>query len=378
MAKKTPDEISPVYLFRGKDDYSKQKEMDAFIAGLTDDNFRDFDFEELSGETATSHKVLTGVSIHPWGSKKKIVLIKYAHKMSREEQRLLGNNLSQIPNSGCLILYTPAPELKDGKPMASYEIAPDLLSAIKKIGTVKSFEPFTKKRDIADKVIPFAQTLFKDAGKSIDYNAISLFVSRVGTDFTLLATEACKVINYAGSETKITSAMINNVTSLTPDEKVFEFLENVCNRQASKAVSMVEDLFTDGNDPSVTTMKLIALLSGQIRQIWQARILIEKFPDLTLPLINGSRQSVKREDIDEETASCFPKNSILSKEAWMQTKFLKMAQSNSYTALSKWIIHLEYADASIKGYNYLNEEPVDIVKLLVYNMVRSNKAEERR
>ena len=374
MADKKED-IQRVYLFKGRDDYKKNREIEDLISSLIDEPLRDFDLEEHYGDNVSSDKLLTGVSIPAFSSLKKVVYVKFAHKINKEEQRLLAQNLEQIPSGGCLILSTPAPELKDGKPVSSFEVSDTLSKAIGKYGKIKNFDPITKKREIEEKVVPFVINIFSEEGKVIDKGVASLFVSRVGSNFTLLATEANKVMSYAGEEKRITASMVNDVTTLTPDEKIFQFLELVCNKNSAKAVSAIEDLYTDGNDPNVTSMRIISMLSSHIRLMWQARILFEnKIPE-ALALNQYAKTPVRKEHIPDNIIKYFGKNSLITKESWQQAKFMTLARSNDFKSLAKWFVALEEADSYLKGFDFTNEEPINIIKTLVYKMLlnRGNK-----
>ena len=362
--------MASVYLFKGSDDYTKNKELEKLVSDNLDADFSDFDMQEVFGDTVTCDKVLTGASISPFGSKKRVVLVRFAQKISKEEQRIISNNLHQVPDSGLLIFQTPAPEVKDGKIVSGYEVTPELQKSINKIGEVRDFSLITRKKDIAEKVVPFVIDLFEKAQKKISRETASIFVTRVGTDFVLLNTESQKVISYALNDEVITSDMVYNITSATPEEKIFEFLEYVCNKQASKAIFTVEDLYTDGNDPQVTSMKIISLLGGQVRQIWQGIILLQMKLAAVSQVLSGGQVSVKKDNIEEKYLKYFTGNSILTKAAWQQSKLLKLAKNNSFKTLAYWISCLEEADAKLKGYDSNPEDPIDIIKLLVYKMVR--------
>lgn len=363
-----------IYLLKGSDDYSKSKELEKLIRENTDEDFAVFDLEETFGENVTYDRVINGASIVPVGSRKRVFLVRFAHKIPKEDQKIIAQNIDRINKDGVLIFHTPAPLVKDGKVSPGSEVIPELEKAVKKSknGEVKDFSLVTKKKDIASKVIPFAAKLFTDRGKKITPSAVSLFVDRVGTNYVLLDTEAEKVLAYALDEPQITDDIIKKVTSPTSEEKIFDFLDYVANRQTAKAVKGAEDLFTEGNDPRAVSLKTVTLLRSQVTQIWQGIILIKLKPSETGKMLVSSfvANGIKKEDIDEKDQKYFPGNSLLSKAGWQQAKILRIAKKTTFLNLAKWIFYLEEADSALKNYEGSSEEPLDVMKMLAYKISR--------
>ncbi|MBQ9358828.1 MAG: DNA polymerase III subunit delta [Abditibacteriota bacterium] len=358
MAKK---EIYRVYLLRGRDDYSKDKALEELLKEITDPDFEVFDLDEVTGSSATASLILTGAGILPAGSPRRTVLVKFAHTLPAAEQKELARNLYMVPDTGCVILHVPAPDMKDGKPAAGSSVAAELSKAAAKYGKVLDFEPVTKKKDVEAKVVPFVREQFAAAGKKIEPGAVDLLISRTGTDFTLLSMEIQKLCAYAADKSAVTAEDVKESSSLTPEEKVFDFIDALLKKQASKAVSLTEDLFIEGNDPAATALRLLSLLAGQLRQLWQARIIVEKGP-------GGFGKTVTQEDMGEY-ARYFPANSILGKAPWLQNKFLGMAGKVSFSLLADWFRILSDADASLKGIDETYEEPEAVIKQMVFRLM---------
>ena len=361
-----------VYLMKDSDDYTKNKELEKLIKENLDPDFEVFDLEECFGENVTYDRVINGASIVPCGTKKRAFVVRFAHKIPREDQKIIANNLENVSKDSLLIFHTPAPLIKDGKVSPGSEVISELEKAVKKHGKILDFAIYTKKKDITAKVIPFATKLFADGGKRIGPSTVALFVERVGADFVLLNTEAQKVISYAMDCDVITDDMIKNVTSATVEEKVFDFLDLVTSKNGAGAVKGVDSLFTDGNDPRATALKVITLLRGQVTQIWQGLILIKiGHPNLNDLLYKSFvTEGIKKEDIDEKYHKYFFGASLLSKAPWQQAKILKVAKNSSFMAMAKWILYLEEADASLKNYDGDSGEPVDVIRMLTYKLVR--------
>ncbi|MBR4748077.1 MAG: DNA polymerase III subunit delta [Abditibacteriota bacterium] len=358
MAKK---EKSRIYLFQGRDDYSKTKAVEELLREVTDPDFELFDRDEMTGDSATASRIITGAGILPLGSPKRTVLVRYAHKMPAAEQAELARNLYMVPESGCIILWIPAPDMKDGKPAPGFELSAGLSKAIEKEKGIRKFEPVTRKKDIQEQVEPFVRERFREQGKEIGREALELLIRRVGTDYTLLASETDKLCAYALDQKTVTPDDVRQCTSETPEERVFEFLDALLGREGKKAVAMAEGLFIEGNEPQATALKLLSLLSGQLRLLWQARILTEQHPD-------GGRKPVSKEDLGD-LAEYFPPGSLVTRASWQQTKLLNMARKTTFAALRRWIGIVADTDLALKGAEDTDEEPEAIIKTMVLRMV---------
>ena len=356
-------EIFRVYLFRGRDDYSKDKALSALLEKLTDPDFEVFDLDEVTGSSSTASLILTGAGILPAGSPRRTVVVKFAHTLPAAEQKELARNLYMVPETGCVILHVPAPDMKDGKPAAGSSVSAELSKAVAKYGKVLDFEPVTRKKDVEARVVPFVRQQFADSSKQIEPAAADLLISRAGTDFTLLDSEIKKLCAYAADRPAVTEEDVRECSSVTPEEKVFDFIDALLKKQGSRAAALTEDLFIEGNDPSATALRLLSLLSGQMRQLWQARIIVEKGPRGA-----GYGKPVTAEDMGEY-ARYFPSGSILGKAPWLQNKLLGMAGKVSFPLLADWFCILADADASLKGIDDTFEEPEAVIKQMVFRLM---------
>ena len=359
-----------IYLLQGRDDYSKEKALEALLEKTTSPEFAVFDVDEYSGQSAEASTILTGAGILPAGSPRRVVLVKYANKMPPDQQRELAKNLYMVPESGCVILVVPAPEMKDGRPAASSSVVSELSAAVRKTGKVMDFEPVTKKRDIETQVVPFVKRLFAERDTVAEPAAVDLLISRVGTDYTLLAFETDKLCAYCRDTKKVTAKDVRECSSLTPEERVFEFMDALLGRQGALALRLAEELFTEGSDPAAAALRLMSLLAGQHRQLWQARIILEKGP-------RTGGKAVTEEDMGEY-AGLFAAPSLLKKQPWLQKRFTDMARRTGFPALAAWIRIAADTDAALKGAEGLSEEPQDIIKMMVFDMIREASDNDRR
>ncbi len=347
------------YLIAGDDDFRKQRELDDLLAKFVAPDFADFDLERLEGDTATADRIMAGLAIPPFSSARRVVLVKYANKMSSEEQGKLASKLTNVPESGCLILMSPAPEKVDGKPRKGSEVVGELSKAVRKVGKVIKVEEKKGREGTAD-AKQFAQSLFAKAGKKVDASAIAAFVQRVGMDFSIISTEARKLIDYSGDSNTITARDISAVCSETPEEKVFKLVDAIAAKKPDQAMLLLDELFATGDRPDSEAPKTLSNIARLFRLIWQAKL-----------LISAGVRVFKKDSVPQELRAMLPTSpSVLSMPDWQQDRLKTQALRFTREQLSRSIEAIAQADSALKGVGSNVDDPRMIMELLVLQLAR--------
>lgn len=348
------------YLIAGDDDFRKQRELDDLLGKLVAPDFVDFDLERLEGDTATADRVMAGLAIPPFSSPKRVVLVKYANKMDEGEQKKLADRLEGVPESGCLILISPAPDKTDGKPKKGSEVIGDVSRAVRKIGKVIRVEE-KKGRDGTADARQFAQSLFVQAGKRIDNAALTQFVQRVGMDFSIISTEAQKLIDYAGDSDVITVAEVARVSSEVPEEKVFKLVDAIAARKPDLALMHLSALFETGDRPESEAPKTLSSIARQFRLIWQAKVLV------AAGFRNFGR--IEKDAVPEDLRAALPSSpSILTLADWQRQRLEPQAGRFTREQLVRALEAIAEADAALKGIEGDVEDARVIMELLVLRL----------
>lgn len=350
------------YLLAGDDDFRKQHELDELLRQLVNADMADFDLEHLEGDTATADRIIAGLGIPPFSSSRRVVLVKYANKMDLLEQEKLASMLAKAPASGCLILVTPAPEKSDGKPRKGSEVTGDLSKAVRKVGRVIRVGE-EKGRERSDNARQFAQSLFSKAGKKIDSATLAAFIQRAGSDFSILSSEANKLIDYSGDSEKITARDIAEVTSETPEEKVFKMVDAISAKRPAEAMHCLDELFDIGDRPESEAPKTLANIARQFRLIWQAKMLA------------AARVSSFRKDaVPEELRIHLPSSpnilDIIGRQSWQEDKLKQQASRFTREQLLHCFQAIAMADAMLKGIEGEIEDARMIMELLILDLAR--------
>jgi DNA polymerase-3 subunit delta len=360
MATDSKKKIPRAHLLKGDDEYRKQRALRELLDSLVAPDFADFDLEQLEGDTATCQRVMAGVNVPPFSSDQRVVLVKYANKMNRDEQKKLSEKLASIPDSACLIMVNPAPEKDRGKPKKGSEIIGELSRAIRKIGQVKEFggERGSKATELS---VPFIKQCFAAAGKTIDGRTVEMFRRRIGNDFAVINTESMKVINYSGNADKITPEMIEHVTSETPEEKIFKTVDAIGTRNAGTAVQNLQELFDAGNDPRADAPSALSNIARHFRLVWQMKLLQE-----------AGIRGVSKDSIPENVKQMLPKDpsiiDVLSRQAWQEAKYAQQARAFTYDMLVDAFTAIEEADLRLKAIIPGPDDPQAILELLVMRL----------
>lgn len=350
------------YLFKGDDEFRKQKELESLLPALVAEDYADFDLEKIDGDVATSERVLTAILIPPLGSPRRVVLVRQANKMNAEEQEKLASRLQGIPQSSCLILVNPAPERKDGKPRKGSEVKSELAKAVKAVGEVRDFRA-KKGMEKTAEARRVAQSIFSASGKTLEPAAMTVFAQRTGEDLTVLRSEAEKLITYCWDSEQITASNVDAVTSETPEEKIFKLLDAVAARSQGQALKLLDELFSSGDEPKGTAPRALSMIARQFRLIWQMRILKEAG-------VTEARKDQTPEAVRNMLSSDPNLLEVVSRQLWMGEKLARQAARFNTRDLCRCFEAIARADRMLKGIEPGVEDPQAVMELLVMELAR--------
>ena len=108
-------------------------------------------------------------------------------------------------------------------------------------------------------------------GKRMTKDAVKLLIERVGMSQGDLEGEIGKILAYAGDKDVIDEEDVFEVTSASRTHRVFDFIDAMAKRDARGALNILHGLFDEGEAP----LKVLGMMSRQIRLLWIAKSLIE-------------------------------------------------------------------------------------------------------
>lgn len=107
----------------------------------------------------------------------------------------------------------------------------------------------------------------KAAGKTMEPQAMALFLSRVGEDLQLVSRELEKLVSYVGKRDRVRSGDVEEVVSLNSEAALYEIMDAVGDRDASRALRLLGRLL----DQSFHLLQIQAVLVRKVRQLAWAK-----------------------------------------------------------------------------------------------------------
>jgi len=170
--------------------------------------------------------------------------------------------VSDIPDYCCLVFFFSDPEFK---PLATTRIH----HIISKVGASVEFES----QDEAD-LIPWLARRFAALGHSIDRAEAQYMLFLCGDSMTNLVGEVEKIAAYAKLK-RITKADIDAVGTPEVSARVFDMTDAIAKGDFDRAAGVMAGLLELREHP----IKLLAIISKQLRQLYYARLCLENGKD---------------------------------------------------------------------------------------------------
>src|SRR5579862_1467942 len=136
--------FSRVYLLVGSDDALKREAVERLLDAGLDPGFADFDRETIdlgAGGNAMEEsedpavQVLAAAASAPFGSPRKVVIVRSVQRLSKDRQEVLAAGISKLGALTLLVLVADAPEYEAGRPKGR-QVENTLKKAVASAGTV--------------------------------------------------------------------------------------------------------------------------------------------------------------------------------------------------------------------------------------------------
>ena len=236
--------ILPVYYLFGEDSYSVDITLDVIEKAVQPFITSDFDKEVLYGENQTLINIIGLASTFPFGSQKKLVIIKQAEKLK---------------------------EKKEKKEIISYFESPADFTVLVFLheGTITnpSSEPFKtltnqgylfEARELKGKsLIDWLISTVEKNGKIISYDNAQLLTDISGENRNTLESQLEKIFIYVGDSKEITIDSIRGLSTSLKQYTIFDLQNAIGKKSKSAALKVVFNLLKNGMEP----IQIIAMLN---------------------------------------------------------------------------------------------------------------------
>ena len=248
-----------LYLLWGPEDYLREAFLTRLKAVCLPEGEDSFSFRRFNGPTVDPVDLRTAVDAMPFLTERSFVELRDLDLNGMGDGEAFLDAIHDIPDYCTVVILLQTAAEPDGRLK--------LIKALRDLAVEVKFSVQPR-----DKLTTWVVGHFTDAGKSIDLEAAQhlLFVS--GELMSRLLPEIEKIAAYAKGP-KVTIQDVDAVAAHIPEADVFAMTDFIAHRKFDSALGVLSDLLADKkNEP----MYLLALLSGQIRRLYTARIIIDQ------------------------------------------------------------------------------------------------------
>lgn len=251
------EKIYPVYLFYGKENYLKEDISKKLRNRLIDPAYRELNYKVFYGDRLSINEVLNDLETLPMISKHKLLVIKEAEKINKnDETKLIDyfNRLSLKNNfSTIIIIY------KEGRP------SKELITASKRLGVAVNFSVTDKA-----KLVSWIKSKFRQSNKKITPEALFYLQSIAGSDLGRLFNEIEKIDIYTKDQKTIEKEDVMITIGGSEAVNIFKVLDSVGDKDIENAMDGLVKL----NQGNLHHLSIFAMIYRQIKLIFQTKLLI--------------------------------------------------------------------------------------------------------
>ncbi len=249
-------EVAPVYCLHGEDDYRREAALEQLIDALLIAGGRDLNLEQIRPEEAETGSILGSARTLPFLSARRVILIRGAETLSREQQEELLAYLNDPSPTTCLVVAATRLDLRTR-----------LAAAIQKKGVVLRFDRL-EAGSLKDSLLAAA----RERGKRLSSEAIDLLIALTGDDLRQLVYSVEKAALFAGEREEIEAQDIEALVGETRARSIFQLTDAIGARDLDVALRCLTSLLESGEEP----LAILGMLARQIRLLIRVKALQEQ------------------------------------------------------------------------------------------------------
>ncbi len=242
-------EFARLYLFCGEEEYLKRQFLKNLTEALVDPS-DSMNYAVFKTDAAKADDIVQTCQSLPFFADRRVCLVDdsgFFKKGNETVEKLL----EELPDTTVLIFC----EREVDKRTKIYKAAD-------KAGKVLSFETPSE-----GDLINWIRKLFKDEDVTCDDTAVFTLLSAVGHNMTALRNEVDKLIGYSMETKRISEADVHALCISQAENKIFEMIDAISERNSKKALSLYADLLSL-REPM---MRILYLITRQYRILEEAR-----------------------------------------------------------------------------------------------------------
>jgi DNA polymerase III subunit delta len=236
--------ILPVYYLFGEDTYSVELTFEAIEKAVQPFITSDFDKEVLYGENQSFAGIIGLASTFPFGSEKKLMIVKQAEKLKEKKEKKEIVSYFESPTDFTVLVF-----LHEGTITNPASEPYKTLAAQGFLFEAKEL----KGKSLIDWLI---STVEKN-GKTISYDNAQLLTDISGENRNTLESQLEKIFIYIGDNKEITIESIRGLSTSLKQYTIFDLQNALGKKNKSSALKVAFNLLKNGMEP----IQIIAMLN---------------------------------------------------------------------------------------------------------------------
>ncbi len=254
--------LIPLYYLFGEDAYNLSFTLKSIQENVLPQLSSDFDKDTVYGDSTTINQVLDRATTFPFGTGKKIIVVKEAEKI-RDKKLLKEYVLSPTNFTILVFIHNGVITNLTSEPFKTL-LAQNYLFEAKEL----------KGRHLINWLINYCEA----QGKNISEDNAQVLVDMVGENRNLLEMQIEKLITHEGNKKEITIEAIQQVSSSLKQNTIFDLQNAIGVKDKSKALKVAYNLLDNGAEP----VFIVAMLTRYFTAIAKiSELRAKKTPDAT-------------------------------------------------------------------------------------------------
>lgn len=233
------------YLLCGEEAYLKVQYKNKLLKALNPDDDT-MNFNHYEGRNIDVKELIDLCETMPFFADRRVVLLEDT-RFFKNKCDELADYMKELPDYLCLVFVEDEVDKRS-----------KMYKAVKSCGRIGEFARQDEKT-----LMQWAAGILKREGKNITQRDMELLLTMTGIDMGNLRMELEKLITYTGDRNVVTRADIQEVCTTQTQNKIFDMVRAVTEKNQKRALDLYYDLLTLKEPP----MRILFLLAKQFRQL---------------------------------------------------------------------------------------------------------------
>jgi DNA polymerase-3 subunit delta len=251
------NQVSPFYLLVGEEHYLMREALDKLISVIVPQAEKSFNLEILDAGEVKANKLKEAMGTLPFLGGRRLAVIRNFQEFKGLGDEAGFESYFGNPDPSIVIVVTASALDKKKK----------LHTLLYKYAKVVELDKLAKGETRA-----WISRRMAGLEKTIEDQAVTYLMERVGTDLSSLHNELEKAYAYVGERKRIT---VEDLAALVGDlhlDSVFGLVDAVGEKNLDTALKTLKNIMAHGSAP----LAILGMLARQLRLIWQAQCLVKK------------------------------------------------------------------------------------------------------